>query len=231
MCTPATGSCAMESCALSDNSMYLFAVCMDDSLISNALVAVSDHEGTAATSASCPTGMWAVYAYNHHHSTGFTCGDGCCMRDVSGRKCDDSTYTLGATSITNPAATCSGSSCNDDGTDFNSLGLLCLCLPGHAVDAGGGCAPCSLGTRPSIDMASCEPCAAGHYCARQDGDETECGAGNYCPESSSSPTPITPGYYGTGGGSTTRTGQAPCEVSVTRVCVFRSRLGIPADSR
>jgi len=52
---------------------------------------------------------------------------------------------------------------------------------------------------------------AGYYCSS--GVRNSCGGNQYyCPGGTSSRSTVSSGYYSTGGGSSTRTGQSPCEV-------------------
>ncbi len=51
---------------------------------------------------------------------------------------------------------------------------------------------------------------AGYYC--QDGLRSTCGGNNYyCPVGASSRTTVSSGYYSTGGGTNTRSGQSRCQ--------------------
>ena len=67
---------------------------------------------------------------------------------------------------------------------------------------------------------------AGYYCSS--GVRNSCGGNQYyCPGGTSTRSTVSSGYYSTGGGSSTRTGQSPCEVGANCCyCVYRSRTSL-----
>ena len=70
---------------------------------------------------------------------------------------------------------------------------------------------------------------AGYYCSS--GVRNSCGGNQYyCPGGTSTRSTVSSGYYSTGGGSSTRTGQSPCEVGAN-CCyyVYRSRTSLTAS--
>lgn len=79
-----------------------------------------------------------------------------------------------------------------------------------------------LSTHIDAPLCCCALLQAGYYCTG--GYQYSCGSNAYyCPGTGNSgPTTVSTGYYSTGGSSSTRTGQAICEVRMKRgmrVCV------------
>ena len=91
--------------------------------------------------------------------------------------------------------------------------------------------PCEVGGK----LLLCEPprpsltqrLQAGYYCSS--GVKYACGGNEYyCPAQASSPVTVTTGYYSSGGTSSTRIGQAICEVRVEPgCCTSPCRLSAP----
>ena len=97
-------------------------------------------------------------------------------------------------------------------------GVRAACAVGEFATGGSGtCTACPAGRYgggASPDNTCSGPCTAGFVCP--EGSSTPanspCGAADtFCPEGSGAPSNVAAGFYGTGGGLTTRTGAAPCE--------------------
>lgn len=178
-----------------------------------AFKSVTDIDDIGSTYTACPSGMWAVWSFNHHYGSDFT---PTCMHTVNKRTCSGAWYSAWGSSHNNPAASCSGSSCNENGGDANILHTLCMCLPGYARGSisASSCTQCSSGQITNTLRTACENCPAGYYCTRPDLSATACGAvSRYCPGGKSTYYTVSTGHYTTGGGTTTRTGQSVCSVS------------------
>ena len=215
-CAPGFSDCTNVPCnTYGNDEAWIGLYCTEEPV--GAIAVVDDTQGNAATSAQCPDGMWALWAFNWYYSpsNSLDCHDhdGCCQRTVAGRACNTASYIAWGETLTNPALQCGGDSCTDSNAGSNTLNLMCVCLPGFArLDPSGGCTACELGQRPTEHRESCRDCDAGTYCPRPDLDAEQCGGNHvFCPSKSSAPTPVTDGYYTTGGTPLNRTGQQPCD--------------------
>ena len=219
MCTPGDTSCLQATTCNSygDDERATFGYCVHANV--SAFTVRSANNINTLASETCPTGMWALYGYAWHYGSGFDSGDIGCMRATSDRHCDTAEYQIANRTRTNPAVTCNAPACDADGSDANSLGMLCMCLPGHVRDDW-GCSPCGLGQRPNADMLECEDCKAGTYCPAPDRRAYDCGSNDvYCPAATWHPVNVSNGYYTTGGSNVTRTGQTICPVRAQRFFV------------
>ena len=78
-------------------------------------------------------------------------------------------------------------------------------------------------------LSDCLACTAGYYCslASSVATETRCGLTSvYCPAESAAPTAVQPGFYSTGGSSSTRSDETQCERGY--YCVSGERFACPA---
>ena len=211
-CVTGSSSCSNEQCDTEgDDEMSIGIVCT--SLDTSAFASKFDTGQTSAVSATCPSNMWAVYAFNRHTTSGIATQ---CTRDTTGRFCSSASYSLHGRSLTNPAKTCTGPACNGDSADSAVLYLLCMCLPGY-YRSGTGCSACDRGQVPNDARTSCTNCAAGRYCSYPDMDAVDCGSNGlgssvYCTSGSYQPSFTPSGSYSTGGGTNTRTGYSTCPV-------------------
>jgi hypothetical protein len=104
----------------------------------------------------------------------------------------------------------------------------------HTQTRARDCTSCPPGQWSSTPKASqCTgTCRAGYYCPLRStsGTANECGSpAVFCPAGSGIPTPVSAGYYTTGGGSaTTASAQAPCEPG--SYCASGVRTACPAGT-
>lgn len=96
------------------------------------------------------------------------------------------------------------------------------CPPGTISDGnstasetiiGSACPAGRYGLSGMGDASCAGPCEAGYYCPESSSSprEFECGSGTvFCGEGSGEPSNVTAGWYATGGGEFTRSGQAEC---------------------
>lgn len=218
-CDSGETSCTASVCDTTGNDEGLHGlVCTSNQEGKQALTNVNDWASITGVSATCPDGMWALWGFSWYYTTSHTSGDGGCMRDRTERNCVGTNLTVpewGSTTIENPAYACSSAACDRGGTNAHTLNMMCVCLPGFALqNATEGCLPCPLGTQPDENRTLCVPCEAGTYCSRPDRAALQCGnATVYCPEGSDQPLAVGVGNYSTGGANETMTAQVVCEVS------------------
>jgi len=88
------------------------------------------------------------------------------------------------------------------------------CPPGTSSDddeeAGIPCPAGRYGVKGMGDAACTGPCEAGYYCPAGSVSGVPCGSEYYCPEGSAVSTSVATGWFGTGGGESTRSGQVEC---------------------